>query len=103
MRGKMETLGWVTAFVGMIGLLVFSPVLTFGFAWIGGRILKVCVGTTQRALRRISFPWPARPSPLSASISKALKLTTTKGDNTNPGKPGSYEIGKHTVKLPVTA
>ena len=46
MRGKMETLGWVTAFVGMIGLLVFSPVLTFGFAWIGGWILKVCVGTT---------------------------------------------------------
>ena len=43
MRGKMETLGWVTAFVGMIGLLVFSPVLTFGFAWIGGWILKVCV------------------------------------------------------------
>ena len=38
MRGKMETLGWVTAFV--------SPVLTFGFAWIGGWILKVCVGTT---------------------------------------------------------
>lgn len=46
MRGKMETLGWVTAFVGMIGLLVFSPVLIFGFAWIGGWILKVCVGTT---------------------------------------------------------
>ena len=46
MRGKMETLGWVTAFVGMIGLLVFSPVLAFGFAWIGGWILKVCVGTT---------------------------------------------------------
>lgn len=44
MRGKMEILGWVTAFVGMIGLLVFSPVLTFGFAWIGGWILKVCVG-----------------------------------------------------------
>lgn len=42
MRNKMEALGWVTAFIGMIGLLVFSPVLTFGFAW----ILKVCVGTT---------------------------------------------------------
>lgn len=31
MRDKMETLGWVTAFVGMIGLLVFSPVLTFKY------------------------------------------------------------------------
>ena len=46
MRNKMEALGWVTAFIGMIGLLVFSPVLTFGFAWIGGWILNVCVGTT---------------------------------------------------------
>lgn len=46
MRNKMEALGWVTAFIGMIGLLVFSPVLTFGFAWIDGWILKVCVGTT---------------------------------------------------------
>ena len=44
MKFKMETLGWCTAFVGMIGLLVFSPVLTFGFAWIGGWILKMCVG-----------------------------------------------------------
>ena len=46
MRDKMETLGWITAFVGMIGLLVFSPVFTFGFAWIGGWILKGCVVTT---------------------------------------------------------
>lgn len=45
MRNKMEALGWATAFVGVIALLVFGPVLTFGFAWIGGWILKVCVGT----------------------------------------------------------
>lgn len=45
MRSKMETFGWFTAFFGMIGLLVFSPVLTFGFAWLGGWILKVCVGS----------------------------------------------------------
>lgn len=44
MRNKMENLGWLTAFVGIIGLLVFSPVITFGFAWIGGWILKLCVG-----------------------------------------------------------
>lgn len=42
---KMEGLGWLTALVGIIGLLVFSPVITFGFAWMGGWILKVCVGT----------------------------------------------------------
>lgn len=44
MNSKMENLGWFTAFVGLIGLLVFSPVITFGFAWMGGWILKVCVG-----------------------------------------------------------
>lgn len=42
---KMKGLGWLTALVGIIGLLVFSPVITFGFAWMGGWILKVCVGT----------------------------------------------------------
>lgn len=42
---KMKGLGWPTALVGIIGLLVFSPVITFGFAWMGGWILKVCVGS----------------------------------------------------------
>lgn len=42
---KMGGLGWLTALVGIIGLLVFSPVITFGFAWMGGWILKVCVGS----------------------------------------------------------
>ena len=36
MRDKMATLGIFTAFVGLIGLLIFSPVITFGFAWVGG-------------------------------------------------------------------
>lgn len=44
MRNKIESLGWVTVIVGMVGLLVFSPVITFGFAWIGGWILKLFVG-----------------------------------------------------------
>ena len=34
----------IAALVGVVVLLVFSPVLTFGCAWIGGWILKVCVG-----------------------------------------------------------
>lgn len=45
MNRKMENLGWLTVLVGVIGLLVFSPVITFGFAWLGGWILKVCVGS----------------------------------------------------------
>ena len=44
MNRKMESLGWLTVLIGVIGLLVFSPVITFGFAWLGGWILKVCVG-----------------------------------------------------------
>ena len=42
MRSKMEALGWFTAMIGFVGLLVFSPVITFGCAWVGG--LKLCVG-----------------------------------------------------------
>lgn len=30
--------------VGFIGLMVFSPVITFGCAYVGGMLLKVCVG-----------------------------------------------------------
>lgn len=41
---KKEIFGWASIFLSLIVLLVFGPVLTFGFAWIGGWILKVCVG-----------------------------------------------------------
>lgn len=36
MKSKLETLGIFTAIVGVIGLLIFSPVITFGLAWVGG-------------------------------------------------------------------
>lgn len=36
MKNKLETLGILTAIVGVIGLLIFSPVITFGLAWVGG-------------------------------------------------------------------
>ncbi len=42
MKDKLEYLGCFTAVVGMIGVLVFSPVITFGLAWFGGWILKLC-------------------------------------------------------------
>lgn len=39
-----EDFGIIAAIAGVIGLLVFSLVITFGFAWLGGWILKMCVG-----------------------------------------------------------
>ncbi len=38
-----------TFIIGLIGLLVFSPVITFGCAWVGGLLLKACVGDTIAA------------------------------------------------------
>ena len=40
----LETVGVATIIVGFIGLLVVSPVLTFGFAYLGGMILNLFVG-----------------------------------------------------------
>lgn len=44
MKSSFENLGIVTVIAGFIGLLVFSPVLTFGFAYLGGMILDWIVG-----------------------------------------------------------
>lgn len=41
---KLEGLGVVTLIAGFIGLLVFSPVITFGFAYLGGMLLDWIVG-----------------------------------------------------------
>lgn len=43
-KSGFENLGIITAIAGFIGLLVFSPVLTFGFAYLGGMILDWIVG-----------------------------------------------------------
>ena len=40
----LETVEVVTIVFGFIGLLVISPVLTFGFAYLGGMILNLFVG-----------------------------------------------------------
>ena len=40
----LEKVGVGSLVAGFIGLLVFSPVLTFGFAYLGGLILKWLVG-----------------------------------------------------------
>ena len=43
-KSSFESLGAVTVIAGFVGLLVFSPVLTFGFAYLGGMILDWIVG-----------------------------------------------------------
>lgn len=45
MKNKIETVGWITVAAGLVGLLVFTPVITFGLGWIGGWLLKLCVGS----------------------------------------------------------
>lgn len=40
----LETIGCGTIVIGFIFLLVFSPVLTFGLAYLGGMILDWVVG-----------------------------------------------------------
>lgn len=43
-KSGYESLGIVTVIAGFIGLLVFSPILTFEFAYLGGMILDWIVG-----------------------------------------------------------
>jgi hypothetical protein len=41
---KLESVGILSIIGGFVGLFVFSPVMTFGFAYFGGLILKWIVG-----------------------------------------------------------
>ena len=43
-KSNLETVGVVSLIGGFIALLVFSPVLTFLFAYLGGMILNWIVG-----------------------------------------------------------
>lgn len=43
-KSSLETVGLISVIGGAIGLLVFSPVLTFLFAYVGGMILDWIVG-----------------------------------------------------------
>ena len=44
MKSKFEGAGIAATILGFIVLLVFNPVITFGFAYLGGLIPKLCVG-----------------------------------------------------------
>lgn len=43
-KSSLETVGVASVIVGFIALLVFSPVLTFLFAYLGGMLLDWIVG-----------------------------------------------------------
>jgi len=43
-NSALETTGAITVILGVIGMLVCMPVITFGLAYFGGWILKVFVG-----------------------------------------------------------
>ena len=44
MKNTLEKVGIASIVFGFIGLLIFSPVLTFGCAYLGGMILQWVVG-----------------------------------------------------------
>lgn len=43
-KSSLEIAGVITIIAGFIALLVFSPVLTFGFAYVGGMLLDYFAG-----------------------------------------------------------
>lgn len=48
MNSKFEGAGIVAAILGFIALLVFNPVITFGFAYLGGGDPKAMCGRCNR-------------------------------------------------------
>lgn len=54
-KNNWEIAGCTTAIIGFIALLVFSPVLTFGFAYLGGMILNWIVGAKLVAGLNLMF------------------------------------------------
>lgn len=45
-NNTLENIGVASLITGTVGLLVLSPVITFGFAYLGGLILKFFVGNS---------------------------------------------------------
>ena len=81
---KLEKVGVAGITGGFIGLLVFSPVITFGFAYLGGLILKWIVGNAVTNGLNIVFDTTRFTSDLIpitcaslATIGKYFKSTQT--------------------------
>jgi hypothetical protein len=51
----LEKFGVGSAIAGFLGLLVFAPVITFGFAYLGGLILEWTVGNSVSSGLNIVF------------------------------------------------
>lgn len=84
MKDKLTVAGAVTLIIGLIGALIFSPVIIFGFAWVGGLILKMCVGDTITSGLNLMFNttrFTPEMIPLAcatlATIGKYFKSTQT--------------------------
>lgn len=54
-KNNWEIAGCITVIISFIALLVFSPVLTFGFAYLGGMILDWIVGAKLVAGLNLMF------------------------------------------------
>lgn len=65
MKNKtFEAIGASTVFTGILGLLVFAPVLVFGFGWLGGWILKLVFGATVTNTMNLMFGTAIMPHQL---------------------------------------
>lgn len=87
---KLENVAIASIFGGFVGLLVFSPVLTFGFAYFGGLILKWFVGDAVcNGLNMVFNTTRFTPNVIPiicatlATIGKYFRSTQTNNNNKN--------------------
>ena len=88
MKQALKGAGIFAAIVSLIGLLVISPVLTFGFAYFGGWILKVFVGVAvadglnlQSDTTRFTPDFIPLACATLATIGKYFKSSQTNNNN----------------------
>lgn len=89
-KDTLTVVGVFTLIAGLIGALIFSPVITFGFAYIGGMLLKLCVGDAIASGLNLMFNTTRfTPAfiPLAcatlATIGRYFKSTQTNHNNKN--------------------
>ena len=87
-ESDLEAVGVVSVIIGFIALLVFSPVLVFGFAYLGGMILQWIVGDSVINGLNIVFNTTRFTTDLIpvtcatlATIGKYFKSTSTVNNN----------------------
>ena len=91
-NSKLETVGIVSIVSGVvvtfIGLLVFAPVITFGFAYLGGMILDWIVGeklvnglNLMFDTTRVTRDWIPLTCATLATIGRYFKSSQTNNNN----------------------